>query len=658
MTAAAVRIDRTVIAMLIIGLGLGTWAIQGYLPIWLLGVAAAIAIWRWRLTAQGRSPPSTRVRTVAGLILAAALIATGNVGLGLEAAIPLFISFLWLKLLEVYTERDLGMTAGLGSFLAGAVVLLDQSLLQMLIGLVSITLIWASVHAARLPVQGGRWRQSIRRSLVLSLQALPVAAVLFLLVPRPSIRINLQQGTATSGISDHLKPGMIANLAINQSVAFRATFDGPLPPVEHLYWRGIVLPVTDGIGWYRDNRGRGLGGPPKIVHPGDDPAYIHRIDLLPHGRTWLYALDPPVGFDAIASPRPGSELSYGRTVTSSVSYRITSHPRREAADGDRITLARATLLPEELDPRLGQLAATWQTQTRERGGRIDDLITVIDQWFADQGFRYTLEPGAMDGDPNADFLFTKRAGFCSHYATAVALLARLQGVPSRVVMGYRGGEWNDPGGFLVVRNAHAHAWCELFDADTESWRRYDPTAAVTAEQTEDMVRNGGAAGDPANAPNDLVRAWRQMRQWWDWIDAGWQQSMYAFDSDFQLRIAEGAGLGEFGKTGLLISAGVAALLVVGALAILLRRRPPRADLAQRLYLGWRRRLAARGCPDDPAEPPLAFARRAEACFPDRAVDISAITQAYLESRYGADPDPQARALRHALRSAGAWSART
>src|SRR5690606_38301993 len=124
---------------------------------------------------------------------------TGNVGLGLEAAIPLFISFLWLKLLEVYTERDLGMTAGLGSFLAGAVVLLDQSLQQMLTGLVSITLIWAAVFAARLPVAPGRWRQSIRRSVVLSLQALPVAAVLFLLVPRPSIRINLQQGTATSG---------------------------------------------------------------------------------------------------------------------------------------------------------------------------------------------------------------------------------------------------------------------------------------------------------------------------------------------------------------------------------------------------------------------------------------------------------------------------
>ena len=225
-------------------------------------------------------------------------------------------------------------------------------------------------------------------------------------------------------------------------------------------------------------------------------------------------------------------------------------------------------------------------------------------------------------------------------------------------MGYRGGEWNEPGAFLVVRNAHAHAWCELFDADTGSWRRYDPTAAVTAEQTEDMVRNGGAAGDPANAPNDLVRAWRQMRQWWDWVDAGWQQSMYAFDSDFQLRIAESTGLGELGRTGLLISAIVAALLVIAALAILLRRRPPRSDLAQRLYLGWRRRLADLGCPDDPAEAPLAFARRAAEHFPARGADINAITRAYLATRYGGAPDPQARALRHALRSAGAWSAGT
>jgi transglutaminase-like putative cysteine protease len=61
-----------------------------------------------------------------------------------------------------------------------------------------------------------------------------------------------------------------------------------------------------------------------------------------------------------------------------------------------------------------------------------------------------------------EFLFRRRVGFCEHYAASFATLMRLAGIPARVIVGYLGGEYNDLGHFVLVRQADAHAWCEVF----------------------------------------------------------------------------------------------------------------------------------------------------------------------------------------------------
>src|SRR5262249_56107165 len=76
-----------------------------------------------------------------------------------------------------------------------------------------------------------------------------------------------------------------------------------------------------------------------------------------------------------------------------------------------------------------------------------------------------------------EFLFRRRVGFCEHYATSFATLMRLAGIPARVVVGYLGGEYNDLGHFVLVRQADAHAWCEVWFPEN-GWTRVDPTNAV------------------------------------------------------------------------------------------------------------------------------------------------------------------------------------
>ena len=74
-------------------------------------------------------------------------------------------------------------------------------------------------------------------------------------------------------------------------------------------------------------------------------------------------------------------------------------------------------------------------------------------------------------------MFTTLAGYCEHYASAFVVLMRAGGVPARVVTGYQGGELNSVGNYMIVRQADAHAWAEVW-LTGEGWTRVDPTAAV------------------------------------------------------------------------------------------------------------------------------------------------------------------------------------
>src|SRR5262249_33974966 len=77
-------------------------------------------------------------------------------------------------------------------------------------------------------------------------------------------------------------------------------------------------------------------------------------------------------------------------------------------------------------------------------------------------------------NPVEYFLFDRREGTCGHFASAMALMLRLQGIPSRVVAGYYKGEWNEPAQCVVIRERDAHAWVEAYIPGS-GWVSFDPT---------------------------------------------------------------------------------------------------------------------------------------------------------------------------------------
>jgi hypothetical protein len=132
-----------------------------------------------------------------------------------------------------------------------------------------------------------------------------------------------------------------------------------------------------------------------------------------------------------------------------------------------------------LDPRVPALAAQVIRSEKDplrSAHKIEDHLK--------RAYRYSLDLSDAP-DPLADFLFTSKAGHCEDFATALAILLRTQGIPTRVVIGFFGGE--RVGDQYVLRAGDAHSWTQVLipgrgfvsvDATPEAHRAAQPWLAL------------------------------------------------------------------------------------------------------------------------------------------------------------------------------------
>jgi len=146
---------------------------------------------------------------------------------------------------------------------------------------------------------------------------------------------------------------------------------------------------------------------------------------------------------------------------------------------------------------------------------------------------YSLQPvvPAGAGDPLVRWLVSREGGHCELFAGSLVLLARAAGLPARVVTGFHGGSWNGYSNNFTLRNSDAHAWCEVFDAATASWRRADPTPGSGAGSAGD-----GAAGEAALARR-LDRSWTARL---DSLRVFWYRRIVSFDQRAQQETLQAA----------------------------------------------------------------------------------------------------------------------
>jgi transglutaminase-like putative cysteine protease len=601
------------------------------LPLWVPGIVVVCGLIRLGLARAGRgAPPGAVLITIAVLVVPLLLVRFHTFN-GLVGGTALLSVTAGLKLLETRTQRDIYIITLIVYFVSLAALLEGDSfwLLAYLIGVCWLT----TATLLRLTSSGPApdWRRSLRYGGRVLAQALPLALVFWLLFPRfagPLWRIPNDSQAAASGLSDSMSPGDITQLALSDEVAFRVRFETATPPNRERYWRGPVLDVFDGHTWSRSPSG--------VLAPALKPlgpSYKYTVMMEPHRHRWIFMLDWPSTWNL---PRADLSSDYTLMQNEPLSRPVdvvgTSYTQVQATEplsgGAR---SRDLRLPRDRNPRTRALAQEL------RSAHADDMeyLQAVLAMFTQQPFFYTLTPPKLSDDSVDEFLFNTKRGFCGHYASAFAALARAAGIPARVVTGYQGGTLNPYGDYWILRQSDAHAWTEVW-IERRGWVRIDPTAAIAPERVERGL------ADVASADESLASAWQRRTRWFagmqlrfDMVKEMWRERILDFDQDSQRKLLEYLRIPEPDGQKLVLVLAVAMSLVLGWLTWQVRRElAPRAkDETARAYARLCAKLAAAGIARMPYEGAEAYALRVAHRRPDLAEIVTDLCRQYSLLRY-------------------------
>ncbi|MBO3745450.1 transglutaminase domain-containing protein [Streptosporangiaceae bacterium NEAU-GS5] len=157
--------------------------------------------------------------------------------------------------------------------------------------------------------------------------------------------------------------------------------------------------------------------------------------------------------------------------------------------------ARYLSLPAGLPQEVYQKALE---VTRDANNPYEQAI-LLQKWFTkDGGFTYNLATRGSGSDALAQFILNDRAGYCEQFASAMAVMARMLGIPSRVAIGYTGGTKIDK--LWTVRTHDAHAWPELYFQGV-GWLRFEPTPAGSLGQGTARVPAYSLPSAPTTNPS-------------------------------------------------------------------------------------------------------------------------------------------------------------
>lgn len=320
--------------------------------------------------------------------------------------------------------------------------------------------------------------------------------LIFFFLPRVSSRY-LTAYTPTSdvstGFTDRLQLGRIGQIQQSSAVVMHIEIQGDTQGIYDLKWRGVALNVFDGKVWSNSFA-------PRQLHSSADGSYHLTTSqdrtgssTIPRRSVHYRVLMEPLGTNVFfLAERPRSVTGNYRPVSADaggavynldlehVINRYDAESELPEIDSEQLRLA-ANTVPEgagqylnlpPLDIRISQLA---EQITASSPSNYDKALA-IEQHLRTH-FGYTLElPRGRLQDPLANFLFERKQGHCEYFASSMAVMLRTLGIPSRIVNGFRSGEFNDLTGQYVVRASNAHSWVEAYFPGT-GWVSFDPTPA-------------------------------------------------------------------------------------------------------------------------------------------------------------------------------------
>jgi hypothetical protein len=384
-------------------------------------------------------------------------------------------------------------------------------------------------------------------ALTVALGGVAIGSILFFVFPRFSAGYFARTGSQPSlmsGFSDSVELGQIGEIKKGTAIVMRVRTGSPVQ-YPMLRWRGVALSDFDGRRWFTADRTTYVLSPEVTgwIHI----ASVTQAERRPAGELRFTVLLEPMASDALFAPADlidlrGNFVSDGGTYNSMARrgdlvvdvggsvfnpYHNYSQIRYEGlsllpvarpADARNATtdypaeISEMYLQLPPLDRRIPELASNITASAPSPFEK-----AVIMESYLRRNFTYTLNLTGKPGhDPLANFLFVTKAGHCEYFASAMAVMLRSLGIPSREINGFLPGEYNDLAGDYIVRASDAHSWVEAYFPGY-GWITFDPTP-------------------PGTEPDSGILS--RLAMYMDWFQLSWNEWVINYDFSHQLALAQ------------------------------------------------------------------------------------------------------------------------
>ena len=373
----------------------------------------------------------------------------------------------------------------------------------------------------------------------LMLSILAGSFFIFFLLPRVSAHyLSAYSPTSdvVTGFSDRVQLGRIGQIQQSSAVVMHIEIENDLQGAYDLKWRGVALSNFDGKVWSNSldrtrlrpdgdgsfrltsvlNSGAAAGRSIRyrvMMEPiGTDVFFLAERERTLKGNFRQISIDPE---GAVYDPDPDHPIN--RYEAESQLPELDIDELRLAENAAPQGMQQYLRLFPPLDGRIPKLA---QQITGQAPSNYDKAVA-LEQYLSTH-FGYTLElPRTLPRDPLANFLFERKKGHCEYFASSMAVMLRSLGIPSRIVTGFRGGEFNDLTGQYVVRAHDAHSWVEAYFPGS-GWISFDPTPSGSL-----TPRSG----------------WLRAQLYLDAAASFWREWIINYDASHQRALETGAAAG-------------------------------------------------------------------------------------------------------------------
>ncbi|MGC8938340.1 MAG: transglutaminaseTgpA domain-containing protein, partial [Thermodesulfovibrio sp.] len=297
-------------------------------------------------------------------------------------------------------------------------------------------------------------------AIFISVVSVPLSALFFIILPRTPVPLmDIGFSKTKTGFSSTVNLGSVSDIEEDKTIIMRVKMERLS---QELYWRVITFDNFDGKRWYK-----------RVSEKDSATIYGEKINynvtLEPLTEQYLPVLDYPLKIympDA-ALEYPGiyrMKFSPEKTIKYSATSFVNYHLKEASVSSAYLEI------PEIVSEKIINLTQKITSQALSKKEIAESILKYL------TNYQYTLKDLPTGDNPVEDFLFNKKKGNCEYFATAMALMLRIKGIPSRVVGGFKGGTYNEFGGYYIVRASDAHLWVEAW-IDGQ-WHRFDPSGKM------------------------------------------------------------------------------------------------------------------------------------------------------------------------------------